>query len=277
MKVRKITREEIEAYQRDGAVYLPNLLDQDGVKKLLEATDDRERAAGDYRTELAPDSRFFEERFIYDKVPVMKEYVEESGLAELAGLAMGAEKARILFDHLFVCEPNTPVDYYWHQDISYWPIDGDQICSIWLTLTDCNVDSSSLQIVKGSDKEGVYPIRQFGEGDLGDEARQNYNPEAIPEYHKQAEKYDILAPDMKAGDALLFNAKVMHSSAGNRTPNMRRAAYSIRYIGDDVVWYPRPAFHREALTPEGDLKPGDPFVGKKFPVLWERPHADQAE
>ncbi|PCI52491.1 MAG: hypothetical protein COB36_14950 [Alphaproteobacteria bacterium] len=270
MKIRKITEEEIAVYRKDGAVYLPNLLDQDGIDRLLESADDQQRKRGDYYSELAEGARFTEERFIYDKVPVMKEYVEDSGLAELAGRAMGSEKIRILFDHLFICEPNTPVDHYWHQDISYWPIEGDQVCSIWLPLTDCTVESSALQIVKNSDNEGVYPIRAFGDGDMGEEAESNYNAAAIPEYHKDMDKYDILAQAMEAGDGLLFNGKVMHSSMGNHSKDQRRVAYSIRWIGDDVVWHPRPAFQSEALTPEGNLKPGDPFVGEKFPVLWEQ-------
>ena len=271
MKSRPFTPEEIQAYQRHGAAYIPQLVDAETVAELLKVTTDEQRPLGKYKNALSESGSFFEERFIYQQNPDLNSYVLDRQIGESVGKAMGADSVRVLFDHLLCCGPNTPVPYYWHQDLSYWPIDGEQICSIWLTLTDCSVESSALELVLDSDKEGIYPIRPFGEEDFGEEVTENYDKGTIPQYDQQRDKYSILSNDMKAGDAYLFNAKVMHSSAGNRSESQGRVAYSVRYIGDDVTWFPRPAFDQEALTPAGKpLAPGDKFEGSEYPEIWRR-------
>jgi len=271
MKVRKFSAAEIQSYKKHGAAHIPNLIDQETITRLLAAATDEKRPQGKYKNALSATGNFFEERFIYPLVDDLKSYALNESIGENIAEAMGTKRVRVLFDHLFCCGPNTPIDYYWHQDLSYWPIDGDQICSIWLALTDCDVESSALEIVLDSDKGKIFPIRAFGDEDFGEDAKKNYDTGTIPKYDEHREKYDILSHNMKAGDAYLFNAKVMHSSAGNRSKTQGRVAYSVRYIGDDVVWHPRPAFDPEALTPKGrPLEVGDKFEGDEFPIIWQR-------
>lgn len=271
MNVRKFTDAEIAQYQQHGAAYIPGLMDAKAVEKLLKIATDEQRPQGKYKNALSESGTFSEERFLYTADDRLNDYVLNEQIGEGVGRAMDTNRVRVLFDHLFCCGPNTPMDYYWHQDISYWPLDGDQICSIWLTLTDCDVESSALQIVLDSDKGKIFPIRPFGEEDFGEEAKKNYDTGTIPEYDKLREQYSILSRNLKAGDAFLFNAKVMHSSAGNRSSTRGRVAYSVRYIGEDVTWCPRPAFDQEALTPKGrPLAVGEKFEGAEYPVIWQR-------
>lgn len=270
MKTRDFTPEEIQAYQQHGAAFIPGFANQETVAELLAISLDENRPEGPYKNALTQSGSFFEERFIYPLSEPLKRYALDKQIGKNIAKAMDTNRVRVLFDHLFCCGPNSPVDYYWHQDISYWPIDGDQVCSIWLALTDCDLESSALEIVLDSDKGGIYPIRPFGEEDFGDDVKKNYNAEAIPKYHEHHDQYQILSHDIKAGDAYLFNAKVMHSSAGNRSKDHGRVAYSVRYIGDDVTWCPRPAFDQEALTPKGKtLNVGDKFEGDEYPVIWQ--------
>ncbi len=273
MQVRPVNSEEIQAYRRDGAVYLPKFLDAASIEPLRRACESEIDQPGQYSNELARQGRFFEARYMFWRQPAMREYIFDTGIAESAGRAMGCEEVRVYFDHLFLCDPNTPLDYYWHQDISYWPIGGDQVCSFWLTLEDCTPQSSALQVVLGSDKGPIYSIRAFGDENFGEDVQAMYD-HSIPKFHEHRDEYRILAPDMKAGDAILFNSRVMHSSAGNRSPDTRRVAYSVRFIGEDVVWQPKPGFDHESVTPESHPKPGERFSSGKFPVLWRgRPAA----
>lgn len=269
MKVRDLSPVEVESFQTRGASYLPGFVDAETVSQLRAIALDDERSEGRYKNHLSESGTFTEERFLYTEVPSLKDYVLNKTIGENVAKAMDSASVRVLFDHLFHCGANTPVDYYWHQDLSYWPIDGDQVCTIWLVLNDCTVDSGALELVQDSDKEGIYAIRPFGDEDMGEEAQNNYDAESIPKYEEQRAQHDILCHDLKAGDAYLFNAKVMHSSAGNRSKDMDRIAYAIRYIGDDVTWHPRPAFDQEALTPKGEpLEVGDKFVGEEYPQIW---------
>jgi ectoine hydroxylase-related dioxygenase (phytanoyl-CoA dioxygenase family) len=269
MSIRDFSDAEIASYQQHGAAYLPAFADQALVEQLLDVIEDPERSTGRYKNALSQTGKFTEERFLYPEVPGVRDYALNEKIGRNIAKAMNADSTRVLFDHLFHCGANTPVDYYWHQDLSYWPIDGDQVCTIWLVLNDCDVDSGALELVLDSDKGGIYAIRPFGDEDFGEEVKKNYNAESIPKYDQEREKHKFLCHDLKAGDAYLFNAKTMHSSAGNRSQTQERIAYAIRYIGDDVVWHPRPAFDQEALTPQGEpLAVGDKFEGEEFPLIW---------
>ncbi|NCW08071.1 MAG: phytanoyl-CoA dioxygenase, partial [Rhodobacterales bacterium] len=49
---------------------------------------------------------------------------------------------------------------------------------------------------------------------------------------------DILIPNLKLGDAVLFNFKTVHGSTGNNS-SLSRRAFSMRFIGDDVTFFER--------------------------------------
>ena len=73
---------------------------------------------------------------------------------------------------------------------------------------------------------------------------------------------------MEPGDAVAFNMLTLHAAAGSRN---RRRAFSLRLIGDDVRFAPRP----HATSPpfpelEGALGAGDALDHPLFPELWPR-------
>ena len=49
---------------------------------------------------------------------------------------------------------------------------------------------------------------------------------------------EIMIPDLKLGDAVLFNFKIVHGASGNNSKDRRRA-FSMRFIGDDVRYVDR--------------------------------------
>ena len=57
-----------------------------------------------------------------------------SGVGTLAAKAMGSTSAHIFYDQLFVKEPGTTAPTPWHNDTSYWHVEGKQICSVWVAL-----------------------------------------------------------------------------------------------------------------------------------------------
>jgi ectoine hydroxylase-related dioxygenase (phytanoyl-CoA dioxygenase family) len=82
---------------------------------------------------------------------------------------------------------------------------------------------------------------------------------------KEFEK-DILVPDLKLGDAVLFNFKTVHGSTGNQSSQSRRA-FSMRFIGDDVTFVKRGG----PTSPPFDginLKSGDLMREDWFPKVF---------
>ncbi len=270
MRIRPFTEDEIAAYRRDGVAHLPALASADVVERLIAASEERFRHPGRFAEEIADRGRFFDERYIYPEQADFESFVLDSGLGEQAGRAMGSSEIRAYFDHLFLCEANTPLDHYWHQDLPYWPADGRQVCSVWLALTDCTTESSALEFVLGTDHGPFYAPTKFGNED--DESFATAEPDKVPmpRFHEQRDKYPLVSWDIKAGDALLFNARIVHASGGNRSPSQRRIAYSTRWIGDDMVWRLKPGFQDPALFPEEKLQDGDRLIDRRFPLVWRR-------
>lgn len=270
-KVRALTQEEIATFRRDGVVHVKRLIDPECVDELLAAADDWALSPTQYAEQMAKQGSFLEGREIWPHQPAFKRYVFDSALAEQAASAMGAQEARFYFDHLFLLAANTAKDsYYWHQDLPYWACDGQQICSFWLALTSNGVDSGALEFVLDTDKGHIYLPAPFG-----DEDDSGYQTEAtevipVPDYHLQRDRYRIVTFDITAGDALLFNARIMHSSRGNHSLTQRRVAYSTRWIGEDMVFRPRPGYQDPVTLPRQPLDAGASLAIDQFPKVWPR-------
>ena len=52
-------------------------------------------------------------------------------------------------EHVLVKEPSAKIPTPWHHDQSYYPIDGEDICSIWMPV-DPVPQGATLKFVKGS-------------------------------------------------------------------------------------------------------------------------------
>jgi ectoine hydroxylase-related dioxygenase (phytanoyl-CoA dioxygenase family) len=88
----------------------------------------------------------------------------------------------------------------------------------------------------------------------------------VPDVDADRDAFDIRGWAMQPGDAVAFNMLTLHAAAGSPT---RRRAFSVRLVGDDVRWAPRP--HRTSPPFEelaGVLAAGDPLEHELFPVLW---------
>ena len=270
IQVRDVSAQEISAFGRDGVAHLPAFVDFGTCARLLRAADARKAQPGPHSSEMAPGGTFWEERGSHLLNPDLHDFVFQSRLAEVAGKVLQTREVRFYFDHLFMLEADTAKDsYYWHQDQPYWSCDGAQLCSFWLALTDCRVDSGALEFVLGTDRGKQYLPTPFGdEKDVSISA--DYEPN--PPYHDLRDQYRIVSWDIRAGDAILFNARIMHSSRGNHSKTQRRVAYSTRWIGDDMVFKSRPGYQDPVTIPDEHLADGEPLAhSKKFPLLWKRP------
>jgi len=271
---RNLTADEIAKFQRDGVACLRSVVDPAWLPRIAAATD--ENLANPTRWALNLKSkeskgRFYNDRMLYRSIPFFHEYVFESGVAGLAAQAMGASRVRIFFDQLFIKEPETAEVFFWHQDLPYWPFKGGKICSIWLAGTDCNRETSGLEFVRGSHRWGKWYKPAFVKNVEGAAWLKEGTGEVCPDFSASPDKYDIVSFDMKAGDALIFDALTCHASGGNRSKTQRRIALSTRWLGEDAIWDPRKGVD-DAIFNVCDvsrLKPGaPPDDGQVFRVVW---------
>ncbi len=278
MSVRAITEDEIATYRAEGVVKLPELVTADQVAAMLEALDHRMANPGRYGyTNVYTQDRCFALDY-----PVLRDYVLDPQLGANAARAMGSTGARFFFDHLFAFDPDTIVeDHYWHQDQPYWPVEGEHIVSFWLALTPCTPETSALKFIRGSHRaERFFPPVGFdgkplrGElgplADLAVDVSDEFLDHPPPPYHLDPEASGVIEFGYEAGDAVMFHTKLVHSSGGNSSPDRRRVAYSIRYVGDDArMMLRRGVFQDPALLPDPDerFEVGAPMVSRRWPVV----------
>ena len=87
--------------------------------------------------------------------------------------------------------------------------------------------------------------------------------EEVPDIDADRDAWPIVGWAMEPGDAVAFNMLTLHGAAGSPT---RRRAFSLRVIGDDVTWAPRP--HRTSPPfpeLEGVLARGRPARPRALP------------
>jgi ectoine hydroxylase-related dioxygenase (phytanoyl-CoA dioxygenase family) len=261
-----MTQDDIDTFRRDGVVILRGVLSDDEVATLAVGVEKNLGELGPLGMNATADGApgaFIEDFRNWDRIEEYESVIRGSALASAAGELLGAERVRLFHDHLLVKEPGTLDRSPWHQDQPYYSIDGAQTVSFWIPLDPVSREST-LEFVAGSHSGKWYMPRSFvkktpmvfEEGAL----------EEVPDIDTDRDAYNILGWAMQPGDAVAFNMLTLHAAAGSST---RRRAFSLRLLGDDVTWAPRP--HRTS-PPFDDvsLDPGAPLDHPQFPVLWER-------
>lgn len=266
--VRDLSDAEIRAYRDHGVAHIPRLVDPCTTARLLAAADACRADPGPTSSALSADGRFWEERESHLRNDTMRDFVFNAGLARQAGRALGAREVRFYFDHVFMLREDTAKNqYYWHQDMPYWACEGRQLCSFWLALTDCTIDSGALEFVLGTDRGPLYEPIGFADSTLDGKAAP---PGALPpKYEDERDRWTIASWDIKAGDAILFNGRIMHSSRGNHSKTMRRVAYSTRWVGEDMRFARRNGWQDPVTLPPEGMSYGEPLArSSRFPLLW---------
>jgi ectoine hydroxylase-related dioxygenase (phytanoyl-CoA dioxygenase family) len=186
---------------------------------------------------------------------------------------MGLSEVRFFYDQLFVKEPGTLAPTAWHNDLPFWPLNGNHVASVWVALTDTPKENSGLVYVAGSHKwnKMYYPEPAT--------KRQTFivDPEVekferCPMFHAEFDNSDFrfLSWDLKAGDCLVHHPLAVHGSGKNASPTDRRAAISVRYYGGDVTWHgQRTKFLVPGATDDIFTQGSKPINDEIFPIVWQ--------
>jgi ectoine hydroxylase-related dioxygenase (phytanoyl-CoA dioxygenase family) len=269
----KVDTQTVDAFQRDGAVCIRQLLDAAEIDT-LRAGIDANLATPSARAKVASradDPGSFVEDFCnWPNNPHYQRAIFETPLAETAARLMRSRTARLYHDHMLVKESGTRQPTPWHQDQPYYNVAGAQSCSMWIAV-DPVPRASTLEFVAGSHRgPWLMPrsfmdrqARWFPEGSLAD----------LPDVDAQRDRLPILGWDIVPGDVVCFHMLALHAAAGVDA-GRRRRVFSLRFLGDDIRHAPRPW----ATSPEfpglaEQLPAGAPMQHPLFPLLWQQPAA----
>ena len=263
---REITKDEIEAFSRDGVVFLKGFFNTHWIDMLRKRADYALANPGKLANELdksSPDGRFFSDTFLWHQNDGFKTFIQNAPAAEIAGRVMQSAKVNIVFDQFLIKEPETDEPTVWHQDLTYWPIKGANVATLWLALDTVTEDSGSMEFVKGSHLWGerYHPVA------FVDPAKYKTQEPPVPDIDAKRDELDFIRFDYEPGDCTVHHGMVIHSAGGNRRQDRRRRAYVTRWAGDGVVYDPRPNIQRMLWDPE--LSEGAPLDSELWPVVWQ--------
>lgn len=267
-----ISEEEVKQFEADGATVVRGLFSKEWLEALREAAEENLGHPGplcDEHVKPGEPGRFHDDQFLWHRHETMRRFIFESPAAEIVRQMSRAKQMRLFYDQLFIKEPGTQTATPWHNDQSYWHLKGNQIISLWLAL-DPVPKQACLKYVKGShDWKLIHKITSFsGDDDRYSDPSKESLP-GMPDIDSQLDKVELLAWDMEPGDCLIHHGFAIHGASGISTSGARRRGYATRWIGEDVLFDPRPgtmhySWLKVGLDPK--LKPGQPLESEMFPL-----------
>jgi ectoine hydroxylase-related dioxygenase (phytanoyl-CoA dioxygenase family) len=274
-----LTDEQVEAFQRDGAVVVRNVLGTDLLARLGRFVEDvlpqarsmsgYEKDRGDPRQTKAEDATLLVESS-WTTHDTARELVFDSPIVQVAAEGMRARNVRLYEDLLMYRRAGSEWPTLWHQDSPLWPMEGNQMCSVWFSLNAMTPETGALRFVGGSHLGPAYmqyvpkarkeTVAAQSEAIVG---------EKMPDIEGHEDQFNILTFSTEPGDVILFSPKAIHATYGSTSAHPKRS-FSVRYLGDDIRWKPKPfgVFHR--WMKELPLKPGDEMDNPRFPLVWPR-------
>ena len=255
---RRLKREEVEQYQKNG--YLKNLplFDQTEVetlqKEFMEIVDRVPDSVDIYRVNNWHKANhwFYE----LSRTPAILDYVENLIGPDFNQWGGG----------FFIKFPHDETVVPFHQDASYWPLDPRITVTVWLAVFDADPENGCMRIVPGSHRWGDLPHENLEDNDWSRMSRE----EATKSKYVLWQQVDpdsftddqVVDMDLKAGEISLHDDDLIHGSSGNTSDRMR-AGITFRYCPTTVkcdlsVWpnfetYPVRGVDRYGHNPVGKV------------------------
>jgi len=256
-----VTSADVSAYERDGAVCLRAVFDAGWVDRMQRAVDRIMREVSPYSRQRGDrDGRFHNDFFMWTRDPDFRAFAIDSPAADVARTVMRARTVNLFFDHLLVKQPLASEPTPWHHDLPYWPVAGDQVCSVWVGLDPVTAATGAVEYVAGSHRwnRRFEPVTF-----IKDRPFERQGLEAIPDIEAHRHEYRILSWDLEPGDCLVHHALTVHGAPGNTSSEQRRRGVSLRFTGDDARYDPHPGTFRLLRDPGIDA--GAPMDCELFP------------
>lgn len=265
--------DQIDAFERDGAVQVRGLLDPASLSDLRAAFDALKASAYDLSdyyggpkregTSLVRDDNWMHSE-------PMRRVVLHSAIPAAAAAVMQSSTARLYEDLLIYKSPGADQPTPWHQDEPQWPLTGRQMSSAWLCLDPVTRATGALRFVAGTHRGPLHiPYVPAAQRAAVEADMHHFTGGPIPPIDAEPDRHRIVSFDCEPGDVVLFHPRVIHGAFGSQRETSRRT-FSIRYLGDDVRWQNRASVFHTWLN-EITLKDGDPIEAERFPLAWAEP------
>ena len=261
-----VRSEDVEAFRRDGAVMLEGVLDETWLQVLaqgvaLNLAQPSSRQLDWVRDEAGGEHLFFDAVTVRHN-PFYERYMLQSPIGAIAAAMMGAPTALAFYVSVFIRAQGTQAPTPWHQDQTYWCVEGRQALSIWASL-DAVPRGTELRFVRGSHLWERPVAKPYFEQERLGGVRPAQADDAVPVLDfdgADRDRFDLVGWAMEPGDVVVFHGMTVHGGSGRLPATTGRRSISAQWIGEDARLVDRPGGHDPHWLPEFakfGLGPGD--------------------
>lgn len=288
MPLRPITDDDVETFWRDGVVCLRQaipieLLEQmaDPVEVALHSPattdlsdlgDDLEQGAGAVlvvdeavRSSPIPRGHFKAGTDHWREQAEFLDFATQSPLGPIVARLLRSDQVWFYEDSVLVKEPGTQEKTAFHQDMAYFHLVGELVCTAWVPLDTVTADTGAVRFVVGSHLDRtLYRPNMF----VTTMSMPDTEGTEVPDYDEQVGAARIVSFDTEPGDITVHHARTIHGAYANASATQRRRAVSVRYAGDGTVFSVVPGAPTKAH--HVGMTEGDPLDPSACPVAWPR-------
>ena len=279
-----VRSEDVEAFRRDGAVMLRGVLDETWLRVLsqgvaLNLAQPSTRRLDWVRDEASGEHLLFDAVAVHHN-PFYARYMLQSPIGPIAAALMGSPTVLAFYVSVFIRAQGTQAATPWHQDQTYWCVEGRQALSIWTSL-DAVPPGTELQFVRGSHLWNRPLTKPFFEQERlgGMRPAQARDARPVPDFDGvDRDRFELIGWPMEPGDIVVFHGMTAHGGSGRLPATMERRSISAQWLGEDARLVDRPDGHDPHWLPEFarfGLGPGDYPGCALCPAITADPPVDQ--
>lgn len=259
-----LSREQVEAYRRDGYVAHRGLLDEAEVGELKAAVLAAIASMGKKKI-TAGGASIEEGESYYDKVftqrlnlwrinDLVKRVLLGPQLGEMLGALTDADGLRVWHDQALIKEPyGNPTG--WHLDNPYWSFHSRDAISVWIALEPATLENGCMWFAPGS-----HHLARYDNVDISE------NLADLFDIYPEMKGVDPVAVPMQPGDCCFHNGLTAHAAGANMTRS-RRIAMTCAYMPVGSTFNGA----QNVLSPDyfASLAKGDELANDDWnPVVW---------
>jgi hypothetical protein len=285
MKSTPIGQEQLERYQRDGAVLLKGVLAGADIETLEAGVEEAFHGAaqGGPTTTVEQGGKTVVRDYASRDNSALRELIYGGVVGKLAARLMQTPSAQLILDQIFYKQQGPIVPTPWHQDTPFLRVRGDELVRLWLPC-DPSPRNLTVQVVRGSHRwNAVYNAG----GIEADNGRQRSPDQGVgdawlpftPDVRRYRDSFDILSWDVEPGDVLAFQGNMLHGSDGSTWHDRPRRALAVllggpalRYHVPSGKAFPSPGRYHK-IRERDDIPHGAPIGDYRdyFPFCWGEP------
>ena len=198
-----------------------------------------------------------------------REFSCGSALPQIAAALLASDRIFLWEDSVLVKEPGTREATAFHQDLSYFHVEGQQVCTFWCPLDAVDRETGTVAYAQGSHRWPELFSPNLFVSDMaipGSEGEVCGADPTADRFVSQGYDVPLLRFEAKPGDLVVHHARTVHGATGNRSTTRRRRAISVRYCGADARYFiragaPQKPHHRS-------VKNGDLLGSPDCPEVW---------